>query len=156
MAEQEKNNQPPSAIWAMLKTSIIGRAINVLAVPFVDAQILNVIQEYFPKARLIPHTRTDILHIETRLSHVTRKFVHTTFSVILKDPQIDELCLAMEVGGYKALVFGFTSEKVLWFLRAKDFYLLDIEVWENYRLCLDNTEMGELLIPEVDASEPLE
>ncbi|KAF0249399.1 MAG: hypothetical protein FD167_1196 [bacterium] len=156
MAEQEKNNQPPSAIWAMLRTSIIGRAINRLAGPFVDAQILTVIQEYFPKARLIPHSRTDILHIETRLSHVTRKFVHTTFSVILKDPQIDELCLAMEVGGYKALLFGFTSEKILWFLRAKDFYLLDIEAWDNYRLCLDNTEIGEILIPEIEPSLRLE
>ncbi|MBI4851010.1 MAG: hypothetical protein HY819_04195 [Acidobacteria bacterium] len=155
MAQQEKNNQS-SAIWTILRTSIIGRAINVLAGPFVDAQILNVIQEYFPKARLITHTRTDILHIETRLSHVTNKFVHTTFSVILKDPQIDELCLAMEVGGYKALIFGFTPVKVLWFLRAKDFYLLNTEAWENYHLCLDNTEIGELLIPEVEVSQPLD
>lgn len=155
MAEKEKNSQPP-AIWAMLRTSIIGKAINRLAGPFVDAQILTVIQEYFPKARLIPHARTDILHIETRLSHVTGKFVHTTFSVILKDPQIDELCLAMEIGGYKALVFGFTPEKVLWFLRAKDFYLLNMEAWGNYHLCLDNTEVGEILTPEVDPSLPLE
>lgn len=155
MAQQEKNNQP-SAIWTVLKTSIIGKAINKLAGPFVDAQILNVIQEYFPKARLIAHSRTDILHIETRLSHVTNKFVHTTFSVILKDPQIDELCLAMEVGGYKALVFGFTPTRVLWFLRAKDFYLLDVEAWENYKLSLDNTEVGEILIPEVDVSLPID
>lgn len=156
MAQQEKNGQSSSAIWAMLRTSIIGKAINKLAGPFVDAQILTVVQEYFPKARLIDHTRTDVLHLETRLSHVTNKFVHTTFSVILKDPQIDELCLAMEVGGYKALVFGFTPTKVLWFLRAKDFYLLDIEAWENYKLCLDNTEIGEILIPEVDVSLPLD
>lgn len=155
MADQEKDNQN-SPFWAILRTSIIGRAINRLAGPFVDAQILSAVQEYFPKARLIPHSRTDILHIETRLSHVTRKFVHTTFTVVLKDPQIDELCMAMELGGYKALVFGFTSEKVLWFLRANDFYLLDVEAWDNYRLCLDNVEIGQILVPEVDPSLPLE
>ncbi|MFY9226248.1 MAG: hypothetical protein WAQ98_26460 [Blastocatellia bacterium] len=154
MSEQGKNQN--SAIWTMLKTSIIGRTINRLAGPFVDAQILVAVQEYFPKARLISHARTDILHIETRLSHVTGKFVHTTFSVILKDPQLDELCLAMEIGGYKALVFGFTPEKVLWFLRANDFYLLNTEAWENYRLCLDNIDVGEVLIPDIKPTLPLE
>jgi hypothetical protein len=154
MADQEKNNQN-SPFWTILRTSIIGRAINRLAGPFVDAQILVAVQEYFPKARLISHARKDILHIETRLSHVTRKFVHTTFTVILKDPQLDELCMAMELGGYKALVFGFTSEKVIWFLRSEDFYLLDIETWDNYRLCLDNLEIGQILIPEIEPSLPL-
>ena len=154
MADQEKNNQN-SPFWTILRTSIIGRAINRLAGPFVDAQILVAVQEYFPKARLISHARKDILHIETRLSHVTRKFVHTTFTVILKDPQLDELCMAMELGGYKALIFGFTSEKVLWFLRSNDFYLLDIETWDNYRLCLDNIEIKEILTPEIEPSLPL-
>ena len=154
MAEEEKPEK--STIWTMVQTSIIGRAINIVAGPFVDAQIIAGVREYFPKARLIPHSRTDVVHIETRLSHVTRKFVHTTFSVILKDPQLDELCLAMEIGGYKALVFGFTPYKVLWFPRAQDFYLLDIENWNNYRLCLDNIEFGAVLLPEIEPSLPLD
>lgn len=145
-----------SGIWAMVRTSIIGRAINRLAGPIVDSQIIAGVHEYFPKARLIPHARTDIIHIETRLSHVTRKFAHTTFTVILKDPQLDELCLAMEIGGYKALIFGFTMYKVLWFLRADDFYLLDLDEWNNYRLCLDNIEMSEVLIPDVEPTLPLD
>jgi hypothetical protein len=154
MGTEEKAEK--SAIWAMVRTSIIGRAINRLAGPIVDSQIIAGVHDYFPKAILIPHARTDILHIETRLSHVTRKFVHTTFSVILKDPQLDELCLAMEIGGYKAMIFGFTMHKVLWFLRAGDFYLLDVEEWNNYRLCLDNIEVGEVLIPDVEPTLPLD
>jgi hypothetical protein len=53
-------------------------------------------------------------------------------------------------------VFGFTPEKVLWFLRANDFYLLNIEAWDNYRLCLDNIEIGGILTPEVEPSLPVE
>jgi hypothetical protein len=154
MSEAEKPSQ--STIWAVVRTSVIGRLINRLAGPFVDAQIIASVQEYFPKARLIAHARTDVLHIETRLSHVTEKFVHTTFSVILKDPQIEELCLAMEIGGYKALIFGFTLYKVLWFPRACDFYLLDGEAWENYRRSLDNVEVASVLLPEIPPVLPID
>lgn len=151
----EDKEQKSSVLWSMVRGSIVGRAINKLAGPFVDSQILIAVHDYFPKARVISHARPDILHIETRLSHVTKKFVHTTFSVILKDPQLDELCMAMEIGGYKALVFGFTPQKVLWFPGAPDFYLLDIETWDNYRLSLDNIDMGAILIPDIEPSLPL-
>lgn len=151
-----KDTKPPSAFWSMVKTSILGRAINRLAGPFVDSQVMVAIHEYFPKARLIPHARTDVFHIETRLSHVTRKFAHVTFSVILRDPQIDELCMGLELGGYKVLIFGFTFHKIVWFPRSSDFYILTIEEWQNYRYCLDNQEMNSVLIPEVDPSLPIE
>jgi hypothetical protein len=155
MADAEKPPQQ-STIWTIVRGSIIGRAINLLAGPFVDAQIMTAVHDYFPKARIISHARNDVLHIETRLSHVTRKFVHMTFTVILKDPQLDELCMAMELGGYKALIFGFTPHKVLWLPRARDFYLLDLEEWNNYRLCLDNVEVSEVLLPDVEPSLPIE
>jgi hypothetical protein len=145
-----------SPFWAILRTSLIGKLVSRLAGPFVDSQIINVVHEYFPKARIISHNRADVLHIETRLSHVTAKFVHITFSMILKDPQIDELCQAMELSGYQALVFGFTSNKVVWFLRAPDFYILDEEEWFNYRLCLDNTAIKSILVPDVPAMMPLD
>ena len=154
MADEEKQAES-STIWGMVRTSIIGRVINRLASPFVDAQILDAFQEYFPKARLIRHKRNDILHIETRLSHVTKKFVHTTFSVILRDPQLDELSMAMELGGYKALLFGFTSYKVLWFACEADFYLLDVETWKEYRDCFENLEIIEVLRPSISPSQPL-
>src|SRR5262249_16701500 len=144
-----------SAFWRIINESIVGRAINRLAGPIVDAQVVAAFQEYFPKARLISHARTDVLHIETRLSHVTRKFVHVSASLLLKDPQIDELCLAMEIGGYKMLIFGFTPYKALWFPPSTDFYLLDIEAWKNYRACLDETEFNEVLRPNVEPSEPI-
>ncbi|MEW6730132.1 MAG: hypothetical protein AB1489_02225 [Acidobacteriota bacterium] len=154
MAEEERIDSG-STLWGMVRTSIIGRVINRLAGPFVDAQILTAFQEYFPKARLIRHERNDVLHIETRLSHVSRKFAHASFSVILKDPQLDELCLAMELGGYKALLFGFTACKVLWFPPELDFYLLDLESWQNYQPCLDNIEVSDVLRPLLDPCQPI-
>jgi hypothetical protein len=155
-ATTSKSSAGRSPLWAILRTSLISKVVSRLAGPFVDSQILSVVHEYFPKARVISHNRHDILHIETRLSHVTAKFAHVTFSVILKDPQIDELCQAMELSGYRALIFGFTSSKVVWFLRAADFYILDEEEWFNYRLCLDNTAIKSILVPDVPVVAPVE
>lgn len=153
---EEKAPEQPSRLWSLVRASIIGRAINYVAGPFVDAQIVSGFQEYFPKARMIRHARTDVLHIETRLSHVTSKFVHLTFSFIIKDPQIEELCMAMELGGYKALIFGFTVHKVIWILRAKEFYLLDIEAWNNYRPSLENVQLSEIVIPDIEPLLPID
>lgn len=151
--EDEKQSSP---IWRMISSSILGRAINRLAGPFVDAQVLTAFQDYFPKARLIKHARADLIHVETRLSHVSRKFVHVCFSVVLKDPQLEELCKGMELGGYKMLIFGFTSFKALWFPPSNDFYILDAEEWKSYCNCLEDTELYVVLRPSSDPVPPVD
>lgn len=152
-------SKPPehnSQLMRMVGTGLLGRAVNFVAGPFVDAQILGAFQEYFPKSRLIRHARQDVLHIETRLSHVTPRFVHVTFSVVLKDPQLAELIQGMELGGYKLLVFGFTPCKVLWYPPATDFYMLDPEQWRAYRECLENEEYREVLRPDLPPVSPVD
>ena len=70
------------------------------ACPIVDSSILLTSREYFPKAELYKF-HLPMIHVETHVGNVTRKFVSEVFQKMASGSQGKQLLIAMRLSGYR-------------------------------------------------------